>query len=206
MRNPAALPAFGLAAAGAALAASAWATGLREDGLRLDPRLWREEVVASNDDTAEEGWYELTVSAGAVQVRAARPRCADDAVPPDALYVQLPGVALREGLRVNHLFDLAELAPRPGHEYRRALGKTVFSFVVTSAAAGMQVETRYAGMSHRYLLGAPDAAVRVHAASDLDGDRLPDFVVQVGGEVFLLLSTHALAGLNLPSAQLWAAR
>jgi hypothetical protein len=54
------------------------------------------------------------------------------------------------------------------------------------------------------MLGLPAAATKVRAVADLDGDGLPDFLVDVGDETYLLLSTHAQPGGNPPSAQLWA--
>ena len=59
-RSP--LARFGLAAGGAVLAASTWASGLQGDGLLFDERLWREEVAASNDAGIDEGWYALAVT------------------------------------------------------------------------------------------------------------------------------------------------
>ena len=203
--NASAFRNFGLAAGGAVLAASAWAGGLPEEGLMLDARLWREEIVAQNDDGAEEGWYEITLDGTAVQVRAVKPRCGDDAVPEDAMYLHMPGAQLAEGMRVNHWFAGSEFRPAVGQEYRQALGKTEYSFRVDSSAVGTQYVISYDGVAHNYLLGLPAAATRVHAIADLDGDRKPDFVVEVGDQLFLLLSTHAKPGTNLPSAQLWAA-
>jgi hypothetical protein len=202
----AALRGFGIAAGGAVLAASAWAAGLQESGVMFDDRLWREEVAAPAADGAEEGWYRLSVAADSVQVRAAVPHCCDDAAAGEALYVHVPGTPLMEGLRVNHLFSGAGFRPRVGKDYPLTLGKTAFSFKVESGAEGTQYLIQYMGITHRYLLGLPAAATQVRAIADLDGDRLPDFVVEVGGEVFLLLSSHAREGVNLPSAQLWAAR
>ena len=75
-----------------------------------------------------------------------------------------------------------------------------------SGSDGTAYVISYAGETHRYLLGLPAAATQVHAVVDLDGDRLPDFLVEVGGETFLLLSSQAKPGTNLPSAQLWAAK
>ena len=197
---------FGLACAGAALAASTWATGIQEPGLMLDGKLWREEVVAPNGEWAEEGWFELTVGNDSVAVRSARPDCGDENVPRDAMYLHAPGTRILEGVRVNHLFPAAEFRPRVGHEYKLTLGKTDFSFEVESSGAGTQLVVRYEGTTHNYLLGLPAAATRMHAVADLDGDRRPDFLVEVGGQIFLLLSTHAKPGTNLPSAQLWAAK
>ena len=53
----AALRGFGLVATGAVLAATAWAASASETGVMFDERLWREEVVARNDEGADEGWY-----------------------------------------------------------------------------------------------------------------------------------------------------
>jgi hypothetical protein len=54
------------------------------------------------------------------------------------------------------------------------------------------------------MLGLPAAATLVKAVADLDGDGLPDFLVEVGDETYLLLSSQAQPGGNGPSAQLWA--
>ncbi|MES2939783.1 MAG: hypothetical protein V4864_19025 [Pseudomonadota bacterium] len=184
---------FGLAASGAVLAASAWASGLNEPGLAF--------AAGSGD----ESWYELAVSADGVRVRAARPQD-DGAASQGALVVHVPGTRLVEGLRVNHLFRHAPLRPEAGRDYQLGLGKTSFAFRVDTVAAGMRYVIRYGGAVHEYVLGAPAAATQVLAIADLDGDRLPDFLVEVAGEFYLLLSTHASAGANLPSAQLWAAQ
>jgi hypothetical protein len=196
---------FSLAASGAVLAASAWAAGAAPEGLMLDARLWREEISAPNADGAEEGWYEIAVRDDAVHVRAvAQPRCGE-AVSQNAMYLHRPGAALVEGVRVNHGMPSGALRPVVGQKYTRTLGRTEFGFRVWSNAVGTAYVISYDGEDHEYLLGLPAAATTVHAIADLDGDRKPDFVVEVGGEVFLLLSSDAKAGMNLPSAQLWAA-
>lgn len=197
---------FSLAASGAVLAASAWAAGAAPEGaLMLDGRLFREEIVAPNEDGIDEGWYEIAVTADAVAVRAvAQPHCGD-AVKQDAMYLHLPGAPLSEGVRINHGFAAEEFRPVAGQEYRRTLGRTDYSFRVASSPAGTEYVISYDGKAHRYLLGLPAAATRVHAIVDLDGDRRPDFLVQVGDELFLLMSSGAKPGMNLPTAQLWAA-
>ncbi|MBC5765089.1 hypothetical protein [Ramlibacter albus] len=196
---------FSLAASGAVLAASAWAAGAAPEGLMLDARLWREEIVAANEEGIEEGWYEIAVTADAVRVRAvAKPR-ANEPVRQDAMFLHRPGAALVEGVRINHGFPTEEFRPVVGHRYQRTLGRTEYSFKVWSNAVGTAYVISYDGSDHEYLLGLPAAATKVLAVADLDGDRKPDFVVDVGGEIFLLLSSDAKAGLNLPSAQLWAA-
>jgi hypothetical protein len=196
---------FSLAATGAVLAASAWAAGAAPEGLMLDARLWREEIVAGNDEAADEGWYEIAVTGDAVQVRAVSQPRRNDPVHQHAMYLHRPGAALVEGVRINHGFPSDEFRPVAGQRYSRTLGRTEYSFRVWSNAVGTAYVISYDGVDHEYLLGLPAAATKVHAIADLDGDRKPDFVVEVGGEVYLLLSGDAKAGLNLPSAQLWAA-
>ncbi|MGE4242260.1 hypothetical protein [Ramlibacter sp.] len=196
---------FSLACAGAALAATTWACGLNEAGLSLDARLWREEAVANDVASGDEGWYRLAVHGDAIDVRLARPECGDEDVPAGTMYVQLPDATILEGTRVNHLFPQGAFHPRVGDAYRLALGRTEVEFHVESSGRGTEYVIRYGGIDHRYVLGRPASATRLHAVADLDGDRLPDFLVEVGGVTFLLLSSHARAGTNFPSAQLWAA-
>ena len=48
----------------------------------------------------------------------------------------------------------------------------------------------------------PDAHTGVRAVADLDGDQQPDFLVEVDDATFLLLSTHARPGPNVPTAEM----
>ena len=69
----------------------------------------------------------------------------------------------------------------------------------------MEYAIGYGGQSYSYVLGPFDAsATAVRLVADLDGDALPDFVVDVDAATYLLLSTRALPGPNLPTAELWA--
>ena len=197
---------FGSAAAGALLAACVWTTGAQAQGLMFDERLWREEVAAGGDDAVEAGWYELEVADDAVRVRAARPSIHEDAPRGDAIYVQLPATRLLEGVRLNYLFGQAGFRPVAGRSYELSLGRTDFRFHMESSGAGTELNVEYGDAAYRYMLGLPAAATRVHAIADLDGDRNPDFLVEVGDRFFMLLSSHAKPGANRPSAQLWAAR
>jgi len=207
-RNPSrsrALPAFGLAAAGALLAASAMACGETQQGFMFDESLWRQGVVAAGDEWKDEDWYQVVVDRDAVRVRAAQPREEDAPAGGETLYVNIPGTRLVEGVRVNHLFT-GGLRPEVGARYALALGRTEFAFTVKSDVIGTQYVIEYGGATYNYVLGLPAAATVLHAVADLDGDRNPDFLVEVGEQVFLLLSTHAEPGPNLPSAQYWAAK
>jgi hypothetical protein len=197
---------FGLACAGATLAATAWSAGIGEPALTLGERLWREEVAANEAHEAGEGWYELTVTPDAVRVQARRPDCGDEGLAANAMYLHLPGTRLLEGVRVNHLFPADAFRTQVGREYALSIGRTDFDFALRRVAAGMQMTVRHGGQARDYLLGPGDAPAQVHAVADLDGDRLPDLLVQVGDAVYLLLSAHGRPGINLPSAQLWAAR
>jgi hypothetical protein len=101
-------------------------------------------------------------------------------------------------------FASGELKPKFGAEYSLALGNTAFAFTVQSDRDGTRYEIDYGGSTHTYMLGLPAAATKVKAIADFDGDSLPDFLVEVGDETFLLLSSQAKPGGNRPSAQLWA--
>ena len=172
----------------------------------FDERLWREEVADCGEEGADEGWFRMTVGDDAVRVTAARPPVHEGEAAADAIYVNVPGTMLHEGVRLNYLFDRAGLRPSVGQAYEMTMGRTDFRFTVDSSSQGTQYVIEYGGATYRYLLGLPAAATRVHAVVDLDGDRNPDFLVEVGDEFFMLLSSHAQPGRNLPSAQLWAAR
>jgi len=63
----------------------------------------------------------------------------------------------------------------------------------------------YGGQTYNYVLGPFDAGdTSIRLIADLDGDVLPDFVIDVDGATYLLLSTRALPGSNLPTAELLA--
>ena len=200
-----ALRQLGLLWAGALVAASAWAAGIHEEGYLLEANAWRSEVAgAPSPDWPVDGWYRLTPSGRSMEVRAAKPSEPDDVEAESAMYVRVPGARLKEGRRPMYRFSNVILRPKVGHQYELMLGKTRFSFAVESNEHGTQYAITYGGETHNYVLGLPAAATRVHAVADLDGDAMPDFLVDVGDERFLLLSTQAKPGQNPPSAQLWA--
>lgn len=191
--------------AAGALSAAAWASGITEEGYILDANDWRNEVASvPSPDWPVDGWYRLSPGRHAVDVRAMVPSRAEAGDPEGALYVRVPGTRLAEGPRPRVRFAAGEFRPQVGNEYRFVLGETPFSFSVQSDRDGTRYEIGYAGSVHTYMLGLPAAATKVKAVADLDGDSLPDFLVEVGDETYLLLSTQAGPGGNLPSAQLWA--
>jgi hypothetical protein len=176
-------------------AASAWAAGLQED--MPDTQACPGGLMAS----AAGGWYRLTPGEHSIDVHAMS-RAGGTSEPDGAMYVRLPGAQLKEGARRQYrgLDRIAQ--PRTGKEYQLTFGKTPFSFVVASDAAGTQLTVGYGGQLHDYLLGLPAAATRIDGIADLDGDGMPDFIVEVGDDSYLLLSTQAHPGANRPSAQL----
>ena len=199
------LASFGAFCTAATLAASAWAAGLHEEGFILEAPAWRHEVASvPSPDWPVDGWYRLTPSGKSIEVRAVKPSEAEGGDPDGAVYVRVPGAPLKEGLRARYRFSSQALRPQVGHEYQLLLAKTRFSFTVESDGVGTHYNITYGGQTHSYLLGLPAAATTIQAIADLDGDTMPDFLVEVGDDTFLLLSTQARPGSNLPSAQLWA--
>ncbi|MBC7602903.1 MAG: hypothetical protein H7255_09620 [Ramlibacter sp.] len=199
------LAAFGAFCAAATVAASAWAAGLHEEGFILDAPVWQREVASvPSTDWPVDNWYRLTPTAKAIDVRVMKPSDAEGGDPDGTVYVRVPGAPLKQGLRATYRFSSQPLHPRVGHEYQLMLAKTGFSFTVESDGVGTQYNIVYGGQTHTYLLGLPAAATTIKAIADLDGDAMPDFLVGVGDGTFLLLSTQAQPGFNLPSAQLWA--
>jgi hypothetical protein len=191
--------------AAGAFAACAWASGITEEGYILDANDWRSEVAnVPSPDWPVDGWYRVSPGRRIVDVRAMMPSQAEPGDPEGAVYVRVPGTRLAEGVRPKVRFAAGELRPKVGTEYTFALDKTPFSFIVQSDRDGTRYEISYAGAVHSYMLGLPAAATTVRAVADLDGDGLPDFLVEVGDETYLLLSTQAQPGGNGPSAQLWA--
>lgn len=193
--------------AGALLAASAWAAGLHEEGYLLEGEAWRQEVAgAPSADWPVDGWYRLSLADRQVEVRRARPSEPDDSDPDNAFYVRVPGTRLKEGLRPKYRFSSLILQPAVGKQYELMLGRTPFSLTVESDGDGTHYRIGYGGETYDYPLGLPAAANVIHAVADLDGDAMPDFLVEVGDELYLLLSTRAVPGTNLPSARLVAAQ
>lgn len=195
---------LGLVAAASLAAASIWASGLPDEGLLLDATMWQEEVAApSNQHWPTDGWFRLVAQSRGVEVSAARPGQPDAA--DDALYFRMPGTQLKPGLRASDPGGVLR-HPRLGQDYELTLGATPFSVRVESGVKGMQYAIGYGQHTYTYVLGPFDAVESsVRAVADLDGDALPDFLIDVGEEAtYLLLSSRARPGANLPTAQLWA--
>jgi hypothetical protein len=205
-RNPTpfrAFARFALAAGACAAAAALWAGTRPEQGLLLDAQSWQDEVVAGSTGAwPEEGWYRLVVQDKGVDVRAVKPgeRGMQSA---DALFFRMKGALLKTGLRSSYRHLEVLETPRLGRHHELAMGGMRFSLRVEEIAAGVQYAIGYEGKTYTYLLAPQGASTSVRAVADLDGDGRPDFLVDVAEQsTFLLLSTQAMPGPNLPTAEL----
>ncbi|TWO69841.1 hypothetical protein FN976_18675 [Caenimonas sedimenti] len=196
---------FGLVSAISLAAASIWAAGLPEEGYLLDAEMWQEEVAASPDSQwPAEGWFRLVPQGRGIEVSAAQ-RGQPGAPAADALYFRLPGTQLKQGLRAVYAGTVLQ-QPRLGQDYELTLGQGRFGLRVESGVKGMEYAITYGQQTYTYVLGPFDATkTSVKAVADLDGDARPDFLIDVGDDAtYLLLSTKARPGANLPTAELWA--
>ena len=194
-----------LAGAGLA-AASLWATGLpKDEPYMVDAQTWQDEVAAAaTGDWPQDGWYRLVASERSVEVQSTTP--ADRAlVPADALFLRLPGATLKQGARPGYRYLTVLAQPKMGRDHELALGSSRFSVRVDESAKGMAYTIGYGGQVYNYVLGPFDATTTsVRFVADLDGDGQPDFLVDVDAASYLLLSTRARPGANLPAAELFA--
>lgn len=193
-----------LVAAASLAAASIWASGLPQQAWLVDASLWLQEMEAPASNWPRDGWYRIVPGDRAVEVRAVHPREAPE-VRPDALFLRAPGTALPQGARPLYRHAAVLQPPRLGEEYEMKLGRTPFSLRVDNVAKGMRYAIGYGGQVYTYVLGPFDAVhTGVRAVADLDGDAQPDFLVDVDEVTYLLLSTRARPGPNLPAAELQA--
>jgi hypothetical protein len=197
-----ALARFALVTAAAIAAASVWAQNRPEQGLLLDAQTWQEEVVtASTGPWPANGWYRLVPTAQGVEVAAVKPTDRQ-AVPADAMFFRLPGTTLKTGVRTSYRDMEVLRPPRIGRDHELSLGKR-FTLRVEEVDASVRYEIGYGPHTYTYVVGPAGASTSVRAVADLDGDSRPDFVIDVEGlATYLLLSTRARPGLNLPTGEM----
>lgn len=197
-----ALARFALVALASAAAASLWAQGRNSEGLLLDAHTWQEEVVAASTGRwPADGWYRLVPQDKAIDVRAVSPNDPVTVTAADALYFRLPGTELKQGRRAGYRYPAVLQQPRMGVDHELTLGASRFSLRVGYVEQGIEYAIGYGGQTYSYVLGGPGADhTVVRAIADVDGDALPDFVVDVDDGVYLLLSTQAQPGVNQPTA------
>ena len=192
---------FALVAVASAAAASLWAQVRPEPGLLLDAPTWRAEVVpASTGPWPEQGWFRLVPVDMAVEVRAVKPSDGLAMVAADAIYFRQRGVALKEGRHPGWRYPEVLQQPRMGVEHELSLAGQRFSLLAAYVDQGIEYTIAYGGRNYSYVLGGAGADhTVVRAIADLDGDRAPDFVIDVDQDVYLLLSTRAHPGRNVPT-------
>ncbi|MEO7547491.1 MAG: hypothetical protein ABIT82_03650 [Ramlibacter sp.] len=130
----------------------------------------------------------------------------------DTRYLRIPGARIAEGRLAVVAFPRGVLTPRIDHPYQLVLGETRFSLTVQN---GLRSKAGVAyGQGAVYTVQVGEQTIRWHldggsgwdtrvlAAADLDSDGQPDFIVQIGDQEVLLLSSRAQPGRNVPAAVL----
>ena len=196
---------FALVVAASAAAATLWAQSRPAEGYMLDAQSWRQDVNSAGPvPWPADGWWRLAPQDRAIEVRSVKPGDGS-IVPADAYYLRLPGAALKPGARRVYPYMQVLHRPTPGADYELALGTTRFSLRVEGVERGVEYTIGYGGQTYTYVLGPYDARdTGVRAIADLDGDAQPDFLIDVQHSTYLLLSSQARPGANLPTAELWS--
>jgi Ca-activated chloride channel family protein len=126
-------------------------------------------------------------------------------------YVNLPRAALRAGPVVEVPLRRRALVPVNAHSYALALGTTQFSLTVNNGykgRGGAHYVIEQGGNKFEYVLDGFGWDSEVQYAGDIDRDGLPDLVVYVNGNsagtYYVLLSSEAKPGMNVPAAKLTA--
>jgi hypothetical protein len=130
----------------------------------------------------------------------------------DTRYIRVPGAHLKEGRLLAVSFPRGTLTPRLDHAYEFTLDDKPFALTVQNGlrnsagvayGEGALYTVRSGDETYSYYLqGGAGWETRILAAADLDGDGKPDFIVQIGEQEALLLSSQAKLGRSAPAAVL----
>jgi hypothetical protein len=203
-----------IALAGFSVTCSAQQGGV-DTGLMLRPGL-EMEVAVDPASLPADGWYRVTQKDGALQVLAVgtpAPASGEaEAEEIDTRYIRVPGARIAEGRLPTVAFSRGVLTPRIDHAYSLTLDGTPFTLTVQD---GLRNKDGVAyGHGAVYTVRAGDDSYSFHleggsawdsvvlAVADLDSDGQPDFIVSIGNEEVLLLSSRTRPGLNPPAAVL----
>jgi hypothetical protein len=194
---------FGVSAASLVLAAFTVTCSAQSDttGLMLRPGI---ETGLDTASLPADGWYRVTNKDRVLQVQAVAAPVSvpgeEEAEAIDTRYIRVPGARIAEGRLPAVAFPGGLLTPQVDHAYQLALGGTPFTLTVGDGAVyTVQIgEDSYSF----HVDGDMDGESRILAAADIDSDGKPDFIVQVGDQEVLLLSSRTQPGLNPPAAVL----
>ncbi|MBI2772490.1 MAG: hypothetical protein HYX47_22915 [Burkholderiales bacterium] len=130
----------------------------------------------------------------------------------DTRYIRVPGARIAEGRVPAVTFLRGALVPRLDHAYELSLDGKPFTLTVQNGLRnkagvaygdGALYTVRSGDETYSYhLQGGAGYETRILAAADLDSDGKPDFIVQIGDQEVLLLSSQAKPGRNAPAAVL----
>jgi hypothetical protein len=142
----------------------------------------------------------------------ATPRGEVEAEAIDTRYIRLPGVQLAQGRVPTVAFSRGVLTPKLDHAYELKLGDAPFTLTVQNGLRnkagvaygdGAVYTVTMGGESYSFhVQGGNGWETTIEFAADLDGDHKPDFIVRVGDQETLLMSSRAKPGLNPPAAAL----
>jgi hypothetical protein len=192
-----------VAAASVLLAAFTVTCSAQNDatGLMLRPGF---EPVVDAASLPADGWYRVTSKASGLQVQAVAAPVSvpgeEEAEAIDTRYIRVPGARIAEGRLPTVAFADGVFTPRMDRAYQLALGDRHFTLTVGSGGV-FTVQMGEDSYSF-HVDGGLEGDSTILAAADIDSDGKPDFLLQVGGQEVLLLSSRTQPGLNPPAAVL----
>lgn len=173
------------------------------------------QAVATPERGMPDFLREIAVQVVDPTVSATRGEAEAEAI--DTRYIRLPGVTLAEGRVPTVKFSRGVLTPKLDHTYELMMGQDTMNPVPFTLTVQNGLRNK-AGVAYGdgavytvtsggetwsfHVPGGHGWETTIQFAADLDGDRKPDFIVQVGDQETLLMSSRAKPGLNPPAASL----